>query len=239
MVLILHPDHQKLPDQPYFQYCTNTSPTPIAIDNGLLHLPHITFDLSLLANSGPILSGLMDTCGALNTGYMLFHQWLMSQYHELVAKYTAFNKSKPFEPVKLGGANRDSNNFQGSTHGNLTTIICYFTPYHDLASNLITSSLALGHDVTAKIIFGLPLLCNLNCVISLGANLLQSSILNCTLPITCAAAHHCLPTQCSFNTAPFKDHHTAALTGSSADPSHQGLTIATAIATDNLSSGYL
>jgi hypothetical protein len=75
---------------------------PIAIGNGL---PHITFRLGS-ASSNTVLQGLMDTCGALNTGYLPFHQWIMSEKPEIVAEYTEFNAHNPFEPVKLGGAIR-------------------------------------------------------------------------------------------------------------------------------------
>jgi hypothetical protein len=47
---------------------------PIAIDNGL---PHITFNLGSDVCADPNLTGLMDTCGVLNTGFQPFHQWLM------------------------------------------------------------------------------------------------------------------------------------------------------------------
>jgi hypothetical protein len=92
---------------------------PIAIDNGL---PHITFALRT-TGSCPTLCGLMDTCGALNTGYLPFHQWLMSEYPAVVADYMAFDDTNPFEPVKLDGAICDPGNFAGSNHGNLTAVI--------------------------------------------------------------------------------------------------------------------
>jgi hypothetical protein len=53
---------------------------PIAIHNGL---PHITFSLGSDPALDPNLCGFMDTCGALNTGYLLFHLWLMSERPDL------------------------------------------------------------------------------------------------------------------------------------------------------------
>jgi hypothetical protein len=213
---------------------TPLPPMPIAIDNGL---PHLTFTLGNTLSS-PTLCGLMDTCGALNTGYLPFHQWLMSEHPAAVAEYTAFDESNPFEPVKLGGAIRDPDNFDGSTHGNLTAVIRYFTPYTDRSGHPIMFSFALGLDVTVNTIFGLPMLCALDCTISLGSNSLHSTTLNLTLPITRAAARHGLPANCHFDTASFRRNRVAALTGSP-DPAHSTFTPATAIATDDLSAGYL
>ena len=130
-------------------------PMPIAIDNGL---PHITFDLS--ASSLFVeLCGLMGTCGALNTGYFLFHLWLKSKRPDLVAEFVSFNDANPFEPIKLGGAIGDPSDFISSDH------VAISPPssgsirhrYH------ITLSFALRPDVTpVNTIFGLPMLCNLD-----------------------------------------------------------------------------
>lgn len=207
---------------------------PIAIDNGL---PHLTFALGATAAS-PTLCGLMDTCGALNTGYLPFHQWLMTEHPETVADYIAFDETNPFEPVKLGGAIRDPDNFDCSSHGNLTAVIRYLTPYTDTSGHPITFSFALGMDVTVNTIFGLPMLCSLDCVISLVNNSVHSTTLNLTLPITRNGARHGLPANCCFEAASFRRNRVAALTGS-ADPAHRVFQPATAIATDDLSSGYL
>jgi hypothetical protein len=116
---------------------------PIAIDNGL---PHIAFDLLGTTTFGPTLCGLMDTCSALNTGYLPFHQWLMSEYPVVVADCITFKETNPFEPVKLGGVISNPDNFDGSTHGNLTAVIQYFTPYTNQSGNPITFSFALARS---------------------------------------------------------------------------------------------
>ena len=91
---------------------------PIAIDNGL---PHITVSLSSDPTLDPTLCGLMDTCGALNTGYLR----LMSERPDLVAEFISFNDANSFEPIKLGGAIRDPSNFDAADHGTLTAVVRY------------------------------------------------------------------------------------------------------------------
>jgi hypothetical protein len=165
-------------------------PMPIAIDNGL---PHLTFALGSDSDFDPTLCGLMDTYGALNIGHLLFHLWLMSERPDLVAEFVSFDDSNPFEPIKLGGAICDPINFDASTHGNLTADIRYFTPYSDQLGAPLILSFTLGPDVTANTIFGLPMLCDLDPVISLGSNSLHNRALKLDFPITRAAAHFGLP----------------------------------------------
>jgi hypothetical protein len=210
---------------------------PIAIDNGL---PHISFTIGSDHDSDPLLCILMDTCGALNTGYLLFHQWVMSERPDLVTEYIKFDAGNPFKPIKLCGANRDPLDFYASTHGNLTAIIRYRTPYQDQTGSPITFSFALGTDVTVKTIFGLPTLCDLDSVISLRANSLYNSVLDCPFPITRAAAVFGLPSGCIFDPATSSQCYAAAtLFSGSANPASAPLVAALVIAKDDTSLGFL
>jgi hypothetical protein len=178
---------------------------PIAIDNGL---PHITFSLgSDPALLDLTLRGLMDTCGALNTGYLLFHLWLMSERPDLVAEFILFDDSNPFEPIKFGGAIRDPSDFDAADHGNLTAVIRYYTLYTNVSGSPITLSFGLGSDVTVNAIFGLPMLCALDSIISLNSNSLHSRSLNTEFLITRAAATFGLPPDCSFDPTTSSCHH--------------------------------
>jgi hypothetical protein len=215
-------------------------PMPIAIDNGL---PHITFDLGADPGLDPSLCGLMDTCGALNTGYLLFHLWLKSERPDLVADFVSFDDSNPFEPIKLGGAIRDPSDFDATDHGNLTAVIRYYTPYIDISGSPITISFALGSDVTVNTIFGLPMLCDLDAVISLRSNSMHSRALNIDFPITRAAANFGLPPDCSFDPAA-ASRHQASTCGLLSSPATSALALAPpvtalATATDDTSLGFL
>lgn len=215
-------------------------PMPIAIDNGL---PHITFELGA-APSLVELCGLMDTCGALNTGYLLFHLWLKSERPDLVAEFISFDDSNPFEPIKLGGAIRDPSDFVAADHGNLTAVIRCYTPCVDTSGTPITISFALGSDVTVNTIFGLPMLCDLDSIISLRSNSMHSRTLNRDFPITRAAAVFGLPSDCTFDPAAAARTHAASLCGlpppAPASIPVSGLPISVlATATDDLSLGFL
>jgi hypothetical protein len=69
----------------------------------------------------------------------------------------------------------------------------------DTEGNPITISFALGPDVTVNTIFGLPMLCDLDSVISLRSNSMHSKALRLDFPITRAAANFGLPPDCHFD----------------------------------------
>ena len=143
----------------------------------------------------------MDTCAVLNTGYLLFHLWLKSERPDLVADFVAFDDTNPFEPIKLGGAIQDPAGFEAAEHGQLTAVIYHFTPYVDITGAPITISFALGSDVTVNTIFGLPMLCDLDAIISLCFNSMHSYTLNLVFPSTRAATNFGLPPDCPFDHA--------------------------------------
>ena len=215
-------------------------PMPIAIDNGL---PHIEFSLGSDSSVDPSLVGLMDTCGALNTGYLLFHLWLKSERPDLVAEFVSFDDANPFEPIKLGGAISDPANFDASDHGNLTAVIRYYTPYTDTSGSPVTISFALGSDVTVNTIFGLPMLCDLDAVISLRSNSMHSRALSLDFPITRAAATFGLPPGCLFDPSDSARTH-ASTCGLSPSAASSVLAFGppvapSASATDDMSLGFL
>jgi hypothetical protein len=183
-------------------------PMPIAVDDGL---PHITFNLGSNPEQDPTLCGMMDTCGALNAGYLPFHLWMKSVQPDIVAEFVSLDDSNPFEPIKLGGAIQDPSRFVSDNHGNLTAVIRCHTPCADITGSPVTLSSALGSKVTANTIVGLPMLCNLDAVILLRSNSMHSQSLNCDFPITCAAANFGLPAGHSFDPAAASPNHASTL----------------------------
>ena len=93
----------------------------------------------------------------------------MSERPDLVAEFLSFNDDNPsFEPIKLSGAIRDPSDFDAADHGTLTAVVQYYTQYTDVSGSPITLFFGLGSDVTVNTIFGLPMLCDFDSVISLN-----------------------------------------------------------------------
>jgi hypothetical protein len=131
-------------------------PMPLRVDNGL---PHITLHLGTPTDDESIgLCALFDSGAALSSGYLPYHLWVMRECPDLVASFERFDDSNPFEPIKLGGAIRNPADYNESTHGQLTAVIRYHTPYCDNDSNPITISFGLGNDMTVNTILGMPLI---------------------------------------------------------------------------------
>jgi hypothetical protein len=134
----------------------------------------------------------------------------MSERPDLVADFVSFDDVNPFEPIKLGGAIRDPADFDAASHGNLTAAVRCHTPHVDASGSSVTISFALGSDVTVNTIFGLPMLCDLDSVISLRTNSMHSRALNLDFPITRAAASFGLPPGAVFDPDSAARHHASA-----------------------------
>lgn len=187
---------------------------PINIDNGF---PNLSLDL------GPVrghveLTGLFDTCGSLNTGYLRFHVWIASQYPEAVESLRFFNSDDPFEPIKLEGAVSDPADYDASRHGLLTAVIRYKTPYITTDNESVSLSIALGNDVSTNTIFGLPTLSAFEFVVNLKTLTAASPLFHEEFQLTRSAGTLGLPAGVSFDLDELRRQFEAA---KSTEPSNQ------------------
>ena len=179
---------------------------PITIHNGL---PCIILTLGPLNDASSVtLAVLWDSCAALNSGNLQFHCWIMHQYPHLVSEFIMFNDHNPFEPIKLSGAVTNPDNYDIDTHGQLTGIIRYFTPYLDLYNQPITISFGLGENVSVNSIIGWPAILDMNMDLSISSMTVISHTLQRNFPITCRQSTLGPPPGTIFDTAAFlHDRH--------------------------------
>jgi hypothetical protein len=187
---------QQQPDKP-----ARIGPMPITVDN---LLPVLSMELGQEIPAGFILAGLCDSCGALNTGYTPFHQWIYATYPHLVNEYRAFDDNDPFEPIKLLGAIRHPSDYNESEFGLLTAIIRYNTPYKNANGEPLTISFALGNDVSTNTIFGLPTLDALQLVWDITSNSAVSKSCGVTFPIQRRGSKRGLPDGITFDATEFQ-----------------------------------
>jgi hypothetical protein len=175
-------------------------PMPVAIDNGLPHID-IRIGDQQDPSSNHHFACLLDTCAALNTGYNKYHFWLASVYPHCVAELIhCDDPENPFEAARLLGAVADSTTVDLSTHGRLTSVIRYFTPYTiGNTKQPVIISFGLGPDVSVNSILGLPSIDSFNLNINLGTNRAYSSICDITFDITRARISHGLAPSISFD----------------------------------------
>jgi hypothetical protein len=109
----------------------------------------------------------------------------MHQYPHLVSEFIMFNDHNPFEPIKLSGAVTNPDSYDIETHGQLTSIIQYFTPYLDLHNHPITISFGLGENVAVNSIIGWPAILDMNMDLSISSMTVISHTFHRNFPITC------------------------------------------------------
>jgi hypothetical protein len=112
--------------------------------------PHI--HLRLGHSSDAKLNVLFNSGGALSSGYLPYHLWVMREEPDLVASFEKSNDANPFEPIKLGGAIHQPEDYNESQQGRLTAIIRYKTPYVDHDGNSLQISFGLGNAMTVNTI---------------------------------------------------------------------------------------
>jgi len=185
---------------------------PVAIDMGL---PTITIPMSSTVS----LSGLFDSCGSLNLGWLPYHLFLMSKCPELVNEFRYYDGYHPFQPIHLSGAVCDPNQ-PISDCGKLTALIRYKTDLKEPDGTPITLSFALGPDVSANTIIGLPFLRQLKFITDYDEYTAFSKVLQQTFQLTCNGGDRCMPDAASgFDAKAFLNSHLSS-TKSSFPTSH-------------------
>ena len=92
---------------------------PITSSNDL---PHISLVIGT-QKDGPRVSTLFDTCVALITGYLPFHIFNKLTHPNMVYSYESFDDNNPFDLITLTGAIDNTQEYNTTKHGILSTII--------------------------------------------------------------------------------------------------------------------
>lgn len=178
---------------------TRVKPFPIRINN---LMPAITFDLGTPPAPSVSLVCLYDTCAAVCSGNLLFHQWVITTYPELVHSFEQFDDSNPFEAIKLVGALKDPAEFDVAAHGQLTAVVRYHLPYLTVPDeSTAVLCLALGADVSVNTILGWPAIEDLGIDLRLKSEVFFSTTFNRSFPLGRVAAPCGIPDGVVFDPA--------------------------------------
>jgi hypothetical protein len=146
-------------------------------------MPAISFDLGTSPICSISLDCLFDTCAAVSSGTLTFHQWVITSYPNIVHSYKQFDDANPFRAIKLVGAIKDPADFDEDAHGKLTAVVRYHMPYTDSDSNPTALCIALGTDVSINTIFGWPAIEDFGIAMRLKPDSFFSSVLNHTFEL--------------------------------------------------------
>ena len=156
---------------------------PITIHNGL---PCINLTLGPLEDLSAVnLTVLWGCCAALNSGNLQFNYWIMRQYRHLVSKFIMFDDKNPFEPINLSGVDTNPDNYNFDTHGQLTGIFRYVTPYHNQYNQPITISFGLGENIAINSIISWLAILDMDIDLSVWITSIISHTFQSNLSITC------------------------------------------------------
>ena len=99
---------------------------PFSINNSLPFLS-ILLSLTVEANNGMMM--LVDTGPAMNSGHLDYHLWVMFQCPEMVAEFLQCGPNTDYDVVQLLAALDLDPCHLPNTHGQMTAVIRYHTPY--------------------------------------------------------------------------------------------------------------
>ena len=169
---------------------------PIGINNSL---PSVSLILGIQEDEESKMRMLVDTGAAMNTGNLQYHLWVMSQCPDIVHEFLQCGKDTAYDVVHLLAALDLKDVDKAETHGQMTAVIRYKTPYTVTGKGPFILSFALGHDVSLRSVLGLPTLLAMGADINLAKGLLSCSEFNRDFPLDLQPPGHGLPEGVSLN----------------------------------------
>lgn len=118
----------------------------------------------------------LDTCAGMTTGNKRLHQYIITNFPEIVHSYEEYNGSNPFSPIVLEGVTSNGDNSDFET-GKLTAVVTYYTRYKN-DGKAVTISFGLGDSIAVNGIIGLPTLREWKMVLDIDEGIAYSKLLN-------------------------------------------------------------
>lgn len=143
----------------------------------------------------------LDTCAGMTTGNKKLHQYIITNFPEIVHSYEEYNGSNPFSPIILEGVTSTGDNSDFET-GKLTAIVTYYTRY-TVNGEALTISFGLGDSIAVNGIIGLPTLREWKMVLDIDEGIAYSKLLNLRWNMEFIDASQGLPQGVSFTEKDF------------------------------------
>ena len=131
----------------------NRRAVPLSVSNGLL-----AADFRLSDCDAQKVQHIfhLDRCASMNTGNLLFHQWLVKKYPTIVNSYEHFDDANPFRFIILSRT-LDTDDTEKFESGNLIAVVTCKTCYSKVDGTLVKVSFVLGYSIAVNAIVGLSL----------------------------------------------------------------------------------
>lgn len=143
-----------------------TRAIPLEVEN---KLPAIEIRFGTTDNNEVTFLCHLDSCAGMNTANILLHQWMVTNYPEIVVSYEEYTDFNPFAPLKVDCAipTNDENN---NCDGQLIAVVIYRTRYILPDGTNATITFGLGKDIQVNAILGITQLKEWCMVLNLDEN---------------------------------------------------------------------
>jgi hypothetical protein len=138
-------------------------------------LPFITFPIGdgRTSEDAATLTGLLDTGGCCNMGWLVYHKAIADQFPQLVDEFVEL-ESEQYETINIGGLK------EGVT---LTHMIRYAIPFTDKGEQCYVT-LGLTDDLPIDTLYGLGFQQDVKMKIDFASKRVESALLQATFPMT-------------------------------------------------------
>ena len=126
---------------------------------------------------------LIDIGAAMNTGNFDFYMWVMSQYPDIVDEFLICGKDTAYVVVHLLAVLDLKDINTDVTHGQMTAVIRYKTPYTIASKGPFILAFVLGKYISLRSVLGSPTLLAMGTDINLVKCLLSCIELNRDFPL--------------------------------------------------------
>ena len=171
---------------------------PLSLDNDL---PSALFRFGTSDNDEIPFPCHLDSCAAMNTGSLVLHQWIITNYPEIVQSYEQFDDNTPFAPISLACAVPSADSKKNENK--LTAVVTYKTRYFTKEGKRVTLSFGLGLGIKVNAIVGLPTFREWRLILDLDSNQVTSKLLGLIFDLTFNHAATGFPEGVTFNTSQF------------------------------------
>lgn len=165
------------------------------------NLPAMSMRLGVTDENEVLIRFNLDTCAGMTTGNKKLHQYIITNFPEIVHSYEEYNGSNPFSPIVLEGVTSTGDNSDFET-GKLTAIVTYYTRY-TVNGKALTISFGLGDSIAVNGIIGLPTLREWKMVLDIDEGIAYSKLLNLRWNMEFIDASQGLPQGVSFTEKDF------------------------------------
>jgi hypothetical protein len=139
-------------------------------------LPFILFPIGdgRTSEDTATLTGLLDTGGCCNMGWLQYHKTIAEQYPQLVEQFVSLEEEQ-YETINIGGLK------EGVT---ITHMIQYAIPFTDKSEQCYVMLLGLTDDLPIDTLYGLGFQQDTKMKIDLARKRVESALFQATFPMT-------------------------------------------------------